>query len=262
METVKQIRIPIIADGVLSPDFFYGEHEGIYFITNDDKHGRITFENLDAVKICRGEMLPYEFNYKLKERDVWIYEIENSKWQKNRFDYENEHYGRAYEFGGNVNEMLIDFKHYLFEFHDQFIEVISRGFWFEKHENSLFGKELIEGHPFLPLPLENMETMEAYLLKTQIRKNPKSEEELVYSAQFCSQKLFEFALELDGKARVGNTVFLSNRNGKIISTLRGYYGRQTVKFDGIASLEQVKPFIEKYTEEVYERRKELCSKKN
>lgn len=28
-----------------------------------------------------------------------------SKWQQERFDYENRYYGKSYEFGGDVNEM-------------------------------------------------------------------------------------------------------------------------------------------------------------
>ena len=258
MEIAKQIKIPVIADSVLSPDFFYGDYTGIYFITYpDDKHGRITFENLDAVKICRGELMPYEIDYSKVERGVWVFQIENSKWQKERFDYENKHYGKSYEFGGDVGEMLTDFKHYLFSFHDQFIEVIARGFWFEEAEQSLFRKEFMAGHPFLPLPLKNSEIMTAHSLKTFIRKNQKSREQLIHDAQFCSQKIFEFALELEGEAKVSNTALLSYRNGELISTLRGYFGRQDVKYDGFASLEQFIPFMENYMKEVYERRKTM-----
>jgi hypothetical protein len=257
METVKQIKIPIIAHPVWVPDFFYGDCTGIYFVTEDDKYGRITFENLDAIKICRGEGMPYEFDYKLYEQGVWIYQIENSNWQKERFNYENKYYGKVHEFGGNVNDMLTDFKHYLFQFHDQFIEIIARGFWFEKDDQSLFKKELMEGHPFLPLPTENMKIMEAYSLKSQIRINPKPHELLAYGAQFCSQKLFEFALELDGNAVVDNTVSLSCRNGKMISQLGNSLRRKIVEFEGCVNLEQVKPFIEKYMKEVYKRRKNM-----
>lgn len=46
--------------------------------------------------------------------------IENSSWQKECFDYENKYYGSAYEFGGDVKEMMTDLKHYLFSSHDQF----------------------------------------------------------------------------------------------------------------------------------------------
>lgn len=257
METVKQIKIPIIANLALDPDFFYGDCTGIYFVTEDNKFGRITFENLDAVKICRGEVMPYEFDYKLYEQGVWIYQIENSNWQKERFNYEKKYYGNTYEFCGDVNDMLTEFKHYLFQFHDQFIEIIARGFWFEKDDHSLFEKELTEGHPFLPLPTENMKIMEAYSLKSQIRINPKPQELLAYDAQFCSQKLFEFALELDGTAFVDNTVLLLYRNGKIVSKLEDSFGRKIMEFDRFINLEQIKPFIEKYMKEVYQRRKNM-----
>jgi len=259
METVKPLKIPVITDSVLSPNFFYGNHTGIYFITSpNDKHGRITFENLDAVKICRGEMMPYMFDYSLQERGTWIYQMENSEWQKERFEYENKHYGHSYEFGGDVNEMLSDFRHYLFSFHDEFIEVIARGFWFEEAESSLFGKELSAEHPFLPLPLDNMEIMTVHSVKGQIRKNPKPKEQLIQDAQFCSQKLFEFAVEFEGNARVYNTVLLSYRYGELISTLRGYLGRQEAMYYGAVGLEHVKPLIEKYMMEVHERRVKMA----
>ena len=45
-----------------------------------------------------------------------------------------------------------------------------------------------------------------------------------------------------------------HRKGKLVSSLMGYFGRQIVEFDGIANLSDVKPYIEKYMKEVYERR--------
>lgn len=257
MESVKKIKIPVIADSVLSPDFLYSDYTGIYFVTDDDEHGRITFENLDAVKICRGEILPYPFDSNAYERGVWIYQIENSKWQNERFAYEKKHYGNAYEFGGNVNDMQTDFKHYLFKFHDEFIEVIARGFWFEQSDTCLFKKELQKGHPFLPLPLENIQTIKTHTLTSQIRSNPLPKEELKHNAQFCSQTIFEFALELEGKASINHTVLLSYKDEKLISTLRDYFGKAIACFEGVATLEQVTPYIEKYMGEVYERRKAM-----
>jgi len=37
MESLKPIKVPIRADSVLNPDFFYGDYTGIYFITLNDK---------------------------------------------------------------------------------------------------------------------------------------------------------------------------------------------------------------------------------
>lgn len=258
MEIAKGIIIPIVAETVLTPDVLYGDQlTGIYFETEDEQYGRITFENLDALKICRGEVLPFPDDWKEGQEFCWVYSVENSNWLKERFDYENENYGSSYEFGGNVNEMLTDFSHYVFKFHDQFVEVIARGFWFEQDKTSLFKRELQVGHPFLNLPDNNVEKFVSHNLTCQVRTNSNSQEELIFNAKFCSQKLIEFAIELDGKASVDNSLILSYRNGKLISSLRGYFGKQIVEFEGLAKLTDVKPYIEKYIGEVYERRKAM-----
>lgn len=258
MELAKGIIIPVVADFVLSPDILYSDElTGIYFQTEDEQYGRITFENLDALKICRGENLPFTDNWEKGQKYPWVYKIENSKWLKERFDYENETYGSSYEFGGDVNEMLTDFSHYVFKFHDQFVEVIARGFWFEQDQKSLFKRELQLGHPFLNLPDNNIEKFVSYNLTCQVRTNSTPQDKLVSDAKFCSQKLIEFALELDSKALVDNSLILSYRNGKLISSLRGYFGKQIVEFDGIAKFEDAKPYIDNYIKEVYERRKKM-----
>jgi len=258
MEKAIGISIPVLADSVLSPDVLYADaFTGIYFSTEDEQYGRITFENLDALKICRGEVLPYPYQWQQGEKYPWVYKIEQSTWLKERFDYENKNYGSAYEFGGNVNDMCTDFKHYVFQFHDQFVEVIARGFWFEQDEKSLFKRELQADHPFLNLSDQHMQTLECHHLTCQIRINGTAQEKLITDAKFCSQKLMEFALEIDGKASVDHVVQLFYRNGKLISCLRGYFGNQIIAFDGIATLADVKPYIEKYMQEVYERRKAM-----
>lgn len=258
MELAKGIIIPVIADFVLSPDILYSDElTGIYFETEDEEYGRITFENLDALKICRGENLPYTDDFKHDQQYTWVYKIENSNWLKERFLYENENYGSSYELGGNVKEMLTDFSHYVFKFHDQFVEVIARGFWFEQDKTNLFKRKLQLGHPFLNLPESTTEKFVSHNLTCLIRKNVTPQDELVANAKFCSQKLFEFALELEGTASVDNSLILSYRNGKLISSLRGYFGKEIVEFEGVAELSNVKPYIEKYIGEVYKRRKAM-----
>lgn len=258
MDLAKGIIIPVVADFVLSPDVLYSDElTGIYFQTVDEQYGRITFESLDALKICRGENLPFTNNWEEGQKYPWVYKIENSKWLKERFNYENENYGSSYEFGGNVHEMLTDFSHYVFKFHDQFVEVIAKGFWFEQDKTSLFKRGLQFGHPFLNLPDSNIEKFVSHNLTCQVRTNSTPQDKLVSDAKFCSQKLIEFALELDGKASVDNSLILSCRNGKLISSLRGFWGKQIAEFDGLAKLTDVKPYIEKHIGEVYERRKAM-----
>ncbi|MGI4871938.1 MAG: hypothetical protein ACRYFX_12270 [Janthinobacterium lividum] len=263
MEVVTPFFLPIKADSVLSPQIHYGLAHygepitGIYFVTADDQYGRITFESLDALKFCRGEVLPYPYDWSKHERGIWVFKIENSRWLKERFDYENKHYGSAYEFGGNVQEMLTDFSHYLFSFHDEFVEVIARGLWFEQAAENLFGKPLQLGHPSLPLPDTDAQRLEAHGLTCQVRRNPLPTEQLIASARYCSQTLLEFALELDGEASVTNTLTLAHSNGQLTSSFRGFFGRQEAGFEGVATLADVQPYLEKYMAEVAERRQEM-----
>lgn len=258
MELVKAIKIPIIADFVLSPDVYYGDNiTGIYFETNDDQFGRITFNNLDAIKVCRGETMPYKYNYGNDEADIWVYKIENSQWLTERFQYENKHYSSSYEFGGNVNEMLTDFSHYLFSFHDQFVEVIARGFWFEKSEKSLFKQPLQQGHPFLNLPESKNEIFEVAGIKYKAIFNPTSIEELIKNSEFCQQTLIEIATEFDGKYSINCTLLLMQRQGKLISVLRQFFGRPTFEKGGVANFDDIKPIIDKEIIDIAERIKQM-----
>lgn len=111
-------------------------------------------------------------------------------------------------------------------------------------------------HRLLPADfgLRKREKPEVHSLVCQIRENPQPKEHLIHDAQFCSQKLYEFALVRDGKATLLHTLMLCNRNGDPVSTLRSCPGRPEVKFSGLAGLEQVIPYIQTYLEELHERR--------
>ena len=259
MEVVKAIKISVIADAVLSPDVYYGDGiTGIYFETEDEKFGRITFQNLDAIKICRGELMPYKYNYENNGSDIiWIYKIENSQWLAERFKYENQHYGSSYEFGGNVNEMLTDFGHYLFSFHDEVVEVIARGFWFEEAENNLFKQPLQAGHPFLNLPETESKLFETAGIRYKAIFNTTSLDQLVRDSQFCEQRLIEIAIEFAGKYSVSYTLMLMERQGQLISVLRPCFGHPDFEKEGVATFEDIKPFIDQEMMKISERRKEI-----
>lgn len=95
---------------------------GIYFDTADrlgpgtrGDLGRLTFERLNAIKVTSGEYLPYE-------RDPsafggWAYVMSESPWLTERHQYTMRHYGRS----------LDTHRHYVFVFHDEFIEAIGEG---------------------------------------------------------------------------------------------------------------------------------------
>ncbi|MDR0229365.1 MAG: hypothetical protein LBI72_09915 [Flavobacteriaceae bacterium] len=252
------ISTPISPEYVLTPTVLYADElTGIYFETTDEQYGRITFFNLDAIRICRGEYLPYQDDWTEDKELCWVYEVQHSSWQVERYIYEKKHYGRAYEFGGNVNDMLTEFKHYIFSFHDQFIEVIAKGFWWEKDNKSLLNQPLQQEHPFLPLSENNATYYEAHNYKTQIRTNPLPIEQLIEQSKFCPQKLYQFALIIDQHLSIDHTVSITNTKGKIQTVLSGYFGKKEVTFEGITSLETILPYIDTYILEVVERRKAM-----
>lgn len=257
MELAKGIVIPVLSDYVLAPDIYYGDDiTGIYFRTSDNQFGRITFDNLDAIKICRGENLPFEDDWEVGQEVTWVYKVDNSKWLRERFNYENENYGSSYEFGGDVNEMLTDFSHYVFKFHDQFVEAIARGFWFEKDTDSLFKRALASGHPFLPLPETDIKLFEVAGIKCKAIFSPRDTDKLIHDTKYCAQKLIEFALEFEGKYSLSQTLIIMQRNDRLVSELRQFIGRPDFQKEGVATFEEVKPVVDKFIKEVAERREQ------
>jgi hypothetical protein len=256
------LPFPIKSDSVAGPHVNYEDPSfeqkslnGIYFITNDEQNGRVLFEKLDSIRISRGEYLPYE---RADESQYhWISEIENSKWLQERYRYEKKYYGQSYEFNGNVDEMLSDFRHFLFQFHDQFVEVISKGFWIEKDVDELYGKPLKEGHPFLPIVSDNVHKIEYAGMICFVRINQNAIEKLSLDALYCSQTLMEFRLDENDNSSPENTLSLTYRNKKLISVLQGYFGKQVVEFDGVVGLDAVSSYIKNYMKEVIERRKNM-----
>ncbi|MEU2495118.1 hypothetical protein [Streptomyces sp. NPDC007883] len=96
---------------------------GIYFDTAECLEpggpgdlGRLTFERLDAIKVTSGEYLPYE--REPSETGRWAYVMSESPWLDERHQYDLHHYGRS---------LRDTYRHYVFVFHDEFIEAIGEG---------------------------------------------------------------------------------------------------------------------------------------
>ena len=195
------------------------------------------------MKICRGEMFPYDYTWEKHKRGTWIFKVCNSPWLKERFEYEQKHYGRSYEFGGNVEEMLTDFTHYLFSFHDEFIEVIARGFWFEESKKSLLGKKLTKAHPFLPLPQKKIKYIVLHNKRYRVTFNPLPIETLIENTHLCEQKVFEVSHLFEGEYMKDQTLVIMRRNGKVMSILRGFFGRSCFEKKGIATFDEIQHLL-------------------
>lgn len=257
-EVAIGFEVPVEADPVDRPKVIYNPPStAIYFTNDNEEFARVTFEKLDSIRVCRGEFPPYEDNWEENAPYCWVSKVVNSSWLISRHAYESEHYKNAYEFGGDADEMLTDYHHYLFSFHDEYVEVLASGVWFEVSKEPFEDNELQEGHPFLPLAKENSTSFKAHGITCEVRRSTVPESTLIERANLCSQPLFEFAPELDGAASTGIYLHLRNKNGKLYSILSKNFGGKIAEFDGFATLDDVKSQIVKWLSEISDRRREM-----
>jgi hypothetical protein len=232
-----------------APWLTYPHRDGDHFV-------RASFDRWDALRVCRGEYPPSAISGGRSSLRF----IENSRWLRERYEYEWEHYGRnkQYAFGRNVDEMLEEFDHHVFLFHDEFVEVIAGGVSFET-ATTPFGLET----PLVRLGLDELpetQTLERYEehgLVVQIRRDPRPIADLVAASSLCDQSLFQVALELDGAARVSHRLTVRTRRGRTLSRWRSFFGRVDASFDGVVDdVATLRPMIARYADEVAERRRQ------
>jgi hypothetical protein len=263
MPEVKQLTrpldVPLTADSVDAPIVQYGGGmTAIHFTTTDGRWGRVTFEQLDSMKVSRGEYEPFPPAPTDEAEFHWVCTVSNSLWLQERYEYERRYYGSAYNFGGNVEEMLADFAHYLFSFHDQFVEVLAAGIWFEADETMLGSRELAADHPLRGLrQVIPSERFEEAAITCQVRRNPLSSDELKRRALLCSQTVLEVAAELDGRVGTDWSLTLRIRDGITKTCLRNYFGNPVATFGDIPDLSVIRPFIDTWLREVRDRRRNM-----
>ena len=255
---MRGIAVPVLADSVEGPIVTYGAGPAsINFLTQDERWGRVTFEKLDSLRVSRGEYEPYPSDWREGDPVDWVSVVAPSPWLRERYEYEKRHYGQAYEFGGDVDEMLRDFSHYVFSFHDQFVEVLCAGIWFESADECIGNREPGPNHPLLDLPPSDLASFEAHGITCQIRRNPRPPDEIVKDAMLCSQKLLQFAADLDGSAHVSWTLALRVRGERVRSYLKSYFGKVEETFEVIATLEDARPRVDEWLRQVREGRKQM-----
>jgi hypothetical protein len=253
------LQAPLTADSIDDPIVTYGKGPAsINFPLQDGGWGRVTFEKLDAIRVCRGEYEPYESSWKDGDPRCWISTVSRSPWLRERYEYEKRHYRDAYEFGGDVDEMRRDFSHYVFRFHDQFVEVLSAGIWFETDTQCIGEREPDAHHPSRDLPKSSVSRrFKAHGITCQVRENTRPTNDLLRDAAFGSQKLMQFAAELDGTSTVSWTLSLRVRQGRSRASLSSYFGKVEQHYDGVPGLSDLQPRIEAWLGEVQQRRREM-----
>jgi hypothetical protein len=256
-ELAYDLAVPVEADSVDPPIVQYGGGTtAVHFITSDARWGRLTFERLDSLRVSRGEYDPYRHARDDSSGWNWAKTISPSAWLQERYAYEKKSYGAAYNFGGNVDEMLDEYSHYVFSFHDEIVEAIAAGIWFEVDDELLGERDLAPDHPARGLAeFAPAEQFVAHGITCHVRVSPYSQAELDHRAELWSQSIFEFAAELDGEVGSTHWTLTYRRNRGIAkSYLRSYFGNPVATYDGVPELAIIRPRVEQWLREVRERR--------
>lgn len=259
--TARAVRVPITADSVASPRLVYGgldpagdpersdAYPALYFvIAGEGRLGRVTFEGLDAVRAARGETLPYSLAMP-RAAGGWVFVVEESPWLAERHAYELERYSTP---------LLDAYQHYVFQFHDEFAEVIAQGIWLDRADPAR-PYDRIDQHPLADLSLGlAAERFQSAGIAWELRRSPRADSDLVRGSELCSQRLWQFNLVLDGRSREGASIWLRTRNGQLTSRLaRPWPAGQIAEQPGMAGPADFADPWETCVAKIAERRREL-----
>jgi hypothetical protein len=253
------LTVPLQADFVLRPRLVYGglpliPAEGkqpsaaVYFRLEDKgtNFGRVTFEGLDAIRAARGEHFPYARSEPFTAH-AWVFQVHDSPWLAERHEYENRHY---------KTPLLDSHQHYFFRFHDEFIEAVAQGIWFDRPNP----EQLLEpptAHPLQPFalsaPAESRRSPSG--IEWELRRATTARTELLSGSVLCSQLLYQFNTVLDGASQPLASVWLRTSNGVTQSRMTRPWVGQVAEYEGFAESDEFLDPWERYLDEVAARRR-------
>lgn len=252
------IDVPFEADSVASPEVRYkvgedefGQSSTCLIIYCDEGLVRVTFEGFDAIRCCRGEHLPYDDDDSTCDdpRFPWVFEVQDSAWIAERHKYEFKHYQCS---------LLEEYVHYLFSFHDEYVELIAKGIWFEKVTEEQLGKPQ-PGHPLDSLPTSlPAERFEVEGIECFVRRNPLPVEQLLKQSKLCSQVVFQYFMTLEGRTSPSYPALLRTvRNTPITRLRNGLFYKDLFETSGIGEEPAFRRHFSQYVSEVAERRRQM-----
>lgn len=260
--SVRGVGVPLAADTVAPPSLVYGSldvasgsdrddgYAAIYFrVAGSGALGRVTFEGLDAVRAARGETLPYDVRPRSGERD-WVFAVDSSSWLEERHDYELQRYSTP---------LAGSHQHFVFQFHDEFIEVIAEGIWVDLADPARPGAGP-EQHPLAALDrgIRGERFLSNAGIEWELRRSPRSDAELISGSELCSQRLYQLNLILDGRSREGASIWLRTRAGRTVSRLvRPWPGGELARLEGVAHPGDFRDRWEAYLADVAQRRQQM-----
>lgn len=258
----RVLQVPLIADSVAPPRLVYGgldlypgqdtdqAYTAVYFVIADDRAlGRVTFEGLDAIRASRGETIPYP-SAGQRGRGDWVFIIEGSRWLQERHDYEMRRY---------TTPLLDTHQHYLFQFHDEFIEAIAEGIWLDHADsNSPFAQPT--GHPLeifgLDMPADRFTSVAG--IEWELRRSPRSDQDLIRGSQYCSQRVFQLNLNLDGRSSESASIWIRTTDGMLRSSMvRPWPLGELARIEGFAQPNDFSDQWHRHLKDVAERRRRM-----
>jgi hypothetical protein len=150
--------------------------------------------------------------------------------------------------------MLTEFDHYLFQFHDQFVEVIAAGVHFENHPTPPAGRRLAErpGWDWLSDSLPEERWTESGI-EFRLRTTADESSKVVAASTLCDQVVLDLRIELDGRLTNSHRLCVRTRDGVTRSRWRGLFGKPN-EFQGVAGIAEIRLLVERFAADVRERR--------
>jgi hypothetical protein len=259
--TARVVEVPLEADAVAPPRLVYGGldvtsgseldngYTAIYFqVAKSGLLGRVTFEGLDAVRAARGEILPYRL-CPSAGKPRWVFTVDASSWLDERHDYEVRQYSTP---------LTGTHQHFVFAFHDEFVEAIAEGIWLDIPDQAR-PYDRPDPHPLARLgsgiAAERFRSPSG--IHWELRRAPAADSELITGSRLCSQRLYQLNLLLDGDSRESASIWLRTKDGRTVSRLvRPWPGGELARWEGVASPDDFVHPWETYLAEVAQRRRQ------
>ena len=248
------------SDHVLSPALKYTQRSLIldYPSVDGTRWVRVAFDRCDSHRVSRGEHPPYPF-HAVEEQYSPFCVVRPSSWLKERYSYEREHYGPSY----NAEEMHAEFEHYLFSFHDEFVEVLAAGVHFEFQSTPVSSGDLSELPSWQRLPNEaSAKQIGDSQFPLLLRCSRQDRASILQNSVLAEQIYLQVDLDLDVLPRQPFLrVAVRTRDGETTSRLRHSGGKVSAEFAGFPSDQELREAINEEIETVRQRRRDMQSRR-
>ena len=90
-----------------------------------------------------------------------------------------------------------------------------------------------------------------------LRRSPRPKSDLIHDSRYCSQRVFQLNLLLDGDNREAATIWLRTTKGVLTSRMSPSWGNEMGRVEGFAQPDDFSDVWETYLDDIAERRRQL-----